>query len=492
MTLYIVPSTSLSRARISEEWTSTSAPSHLMTAALTLTLAWYIAYFHLNKLGVVVGAGAAVAKADKDVVAAVTITSNMAVPSIAEHAFLDAAKNYEFEHVKSLVKSNRRLINVQPGGRWSALHQAAAAGDGSMINWLIAKGARLDLVTRDGKKPIDVAKPSVVDILKQHAFLNAAKNYEFEHVKSLVKSNRRLINVQPGGRWSALHHAAAAGDGSMINWLIARGANLHSQTRDGKKPIDVAMPSVVGILQAEMVAKQAQGQAGQAKALAVVFPLSRSGRRVFMAKRPNGQYMTFGGKRDLGGELWYDGQGAAEHADYLMRQTASREFRDEGGDVPGGVLDLTGWTERMVEDHHGSTTYFIGRAPKGTTWKDTQKNKETTGGVWLSLDDLKALHAAGQLRFGHHVLNIAKQVMTCGPPIIPPPIIPAGAAGFGAGAAGFGAGAAGFGAVAAGFGAGAAGFGAGAAGPPMPPPPIIPPPMAPPAFIPMSLPYYLL
>jgi hypothetical protein len=375
----------------------------LMTAALTLTLAWYIAYFHLNKLGVVVGAGAAVAKADKDEVAAVTITSNMAVPSIAEHAFLDAAKNYEFEHVKSLVKSNRRLINVQPGGRWSALH-----------------------------------------------------------------------------------HAAAAGDGSMINWLIARGANLHSQTRDGKKPIDVAMPSVVGILQAEMVAKQAQGQAGQAKALAVVFPLSRSGRRVFMAKRPNGQYMTFGGKRDLGETLRHlDGQGAAVHADYLMRQTASREFRDEGGDVPGGVLDLTGWTERMVEDHHGSTTYFIGRAPKGTTWKDTQKNKETTGGVWLSLDDLKALHAAGQLRFGHHVLNIAKQVMTCGPPIIPPPIIPAGAAGFGAGAAGFGAGAAG-------FSAGAAGFGAGAAGPPMPPPPIIPPPMAPPAFIPMSLPYYLL
>jgi len=360
----------------------------LMTAALTLTLAWYIAYFHLNKLGVVVGAGAAVAKADKDEVAAVTITSNMAVPSIAEHAFLDAAKNYEFEHVKSLVKSNRRLINVQPGGRWSALH-----------------------------------------------------------------------------------HAAAAGNGSMINWLIARGANLHSQTRDGKKPIDVATPSVVGILQAEMVAKQAQGQAGQAKALAVVFPLSRSGRRVFMAKRPNGQYMTFGGKRDLGGELWYDGQGAAEHADYLMRQTASREFRDEGGDVPGGVLDLTGWTERKVKDHHGSTTYFIGRAPKGTTWKDTQKNKETTGGVWLSLDDLKALHAAGQLRFGHHVLNIAKQVMTCGPPIIPPPIIPAGAAG---------------------FGAGAAGFGIGAAGPPMPPPPIIPPPKAPPAFIPMSLPYYLL
>jgi hypothetical protein len=38
----------------------------LMTAALTLTLAWYIAYWYVNKRGVMVGAGAAVAKADKD------------------------------------------------------------------------------------------------------------------------------------------------------------------------------------------------------------------------------------------------------------------------------------------------------------------------------------------------------------------------------------------------------------------------------------------
>jgi 8-oxo-dGTP pyrophosphatase MutT (NUDIX family) len=181
----------------------------------------------------------------------------------------------------------------------------------------------------------------------------------------------------------------------MINWLIAEGARLDLVTRDGKKPIDVAKPSVVGILQAAM-----QGQAGQAKAphAAVVFPLSRSGRRVFMAKRPNGQYMTFCGRRDHGETLW---------------QTASREFREEGGDVSGGVLDLTGWTARMVEDQYGLTAYFIGRAPEGTTWKYNQKNKETTGGEWKSLDELKALHAAGRLRFGHHVLNIASQEMNC-------------------------------------------------------------------------------
>jgi len=43
----------------------------------------------------------------------------------------------------------------------------------------------------------------------------------------------------------------------MIHRLIARGARLASVTGDGRKPIDVAKPSVVGILQAAMLAKQA-------------------------------------------------------------------------------------------------------------------------------------------------------------------------------------------------------------------------------------------
>jgi hypothetical protein len=140
----------------------------------------------------------------------------------------------------------------------------------------------------------------------------------------------------------------------------------------------------------------AQGGGGEGL-WAVVFPLSKSGREVFMATRPDGQYMTFGGT-----------PGSGE----TPPETASREFRDKGGVVPGGVLDLTGWTERMVKDQYGSTAYFIGRAPNRTTWKYNQNNsKETTGGVWLTLDDLIAANAEGRLRFGEHVLNIAKQVM---------------------------------------------------------------------------------
>jgi hypothetical protein len=48
------------------KWILPPSLQTLMTAALTLTLAWYIAYWYVNKRGVMAGAGAAVAKADKD------------------------------------------------------------------------------------------------------------------------------------------------------------------------------------------------------------------------------------------------------------------------------------------------------------------------------------------------------------------------------------------------------------------------------------------
>ena len=56
----------LDREEMDIDIASIATQHPLMTAALTLTLAWYIAYWYVNKRGVVVGAGAAVAKADKD------------------------------------------------------------------------------------------------------------------------------------------------------------------------------------------------------------------------------------------------------------------------------------------------------------------------------------------------------------------------------------------------------------------------------------------
>ncbi|CAE7612647.1 unnamed protein product [Symbiodinium sp. CCMP2592] len=44
--------------------------------------------------------------------------------------------------------------------------------------------------------------------VNQHRFLDAAKAGNFSQVRNMLTESPELINCQPGGRWSALHHAA--------------------------------------------------------------------------------------------------------------------------------------------------------------------------------------------------------------------------------------------------------------------------------------------
>ena len=86
--------------------------------------------------------------------------------------FLDVARAQDFSTVRELVRANRALVNVQasalpphphspppvschphspapisrltpsqPSGRWTALHQAALAGDRKTVRLLCARGA---------------------------------------------------------------------------------------------------------------------------------------------------------------------------------------------------------------------------------------------------------------------------------------------------------------------------------------------------------------
>merc|ERR1712080_631092 len=83
---------------------------------------------------------------------------------------------------------------------------------------------------------------------EQHAFLNLAKTRNFAQIIKLVMENPLYVSVQPGGRWSALHQAAEAGDAVAVEFLVKKGANLDAKTKDGKTPIDVAQSSVKHLL----------------------------------------------------------------------------------------------------------------------------------------------------------------------------------------------------------------------------------------------------
>jgi len=93
-------------------------------------------------------------------------TASNEAPTIQEqHDFLDAAKSCNFSLVRALVLAKPNLINCQPTGRWSALHQAAVRGNLETVRFLLDRGASTTARTRDGRTPLEVAHASVFDVL---------------------------------------------------------------------------------------------------------------------------------------------------------------------------------------------------------------------------------------------------------------------------------------------------------------------------------------
>ncbi|CAE7556687.1 TNKS2 [Symbiodinium sp. CCMP2592] len=80
------------------------------------------------------------------------------IPVATQHAFLDQAKSYNFVAVKDMVTAQPGLVNVQPAGRWSALHQAAEAGEEAVVKFLLDHGADKNVKTKDGRTPLQVCK----------------------------------------------------------------------------------------------------------------------------------------------------------------------------------------------------------------------------------------------------------------------------------------------------------------------------------------------
>lgn len=82
-----------------------------------------------------------------------------------EHEFLDSAKSFEWAAVKAMLRETPGLINVQPCGRWTALHQAAFEGNGGVAKQLLDLGADSAARNRAGQTPADVAKGSAKEVL---------------------------------------------------------------------------------------------------------------------------------------------------------------------------------------------------------------------------------------------------------------------------------------------------------------------------------------
>lgn len=89
---------------------------------------------------------------------AAAITSAAFIQESQQHAFLDFAKSFDWDAVKRSIECNPALVTVQPGMRWSALHQAAYCGDADVVSFLLIHNADTAALSEDGKTPWEVAQ----------------------------------------------------------------------------------------------------------------------------------------------------------------------------------------------------------------------------------------------------------------------------------------------------------------------------------------------
>eukprot|EP00443_Scrippsiella_acuminata_P112248 CAMPEP_0115586630 /NCGR_PEP_ID=MMETSP0272-20121206/7797_1 /TAXON_ID=71861 /ORGANISM="Scrippsiella trochoidea, Strain CCMP3099" /LENGTH=759 /DNA_ID=CAMNT_0003021699 /DNA_START=34 /DNA_END=2310 /DNA_ORIENTATION=+ len=192
---------------------------------------------------------------------------------VAENEFLDHAKNRNWHALFGLLRMDPTLVNAQPRGRWSALHQAAKADREDVVKELLRAGADPFVRTSDGHTPIDVAPPrgvvrplldgaaaakassaapshaaapgAAVAIASadrtalEHIFLDHAKTFAWGEVRKMLDGTPDLVNVQPAGRMSALHQAVYRDDAQVVDFLLSRKADVNLRNSRGQRPIDI-------------------------------------------------------------------------------------------------------------------------------------------------------------------------------------------------------------------------------------------------------------
>ena len=101
----------------------------------------------------------------------------------------------------------------------------------------VASSASEKEMMEDANAMIAAEAKMLID--KQHKFLDLAKCYDWIGMANAIEFDSTLVNVQPGGRWSALHQAVNSGEKSVVEWLLCARADVTRQTGDGRTPLEV-------------------------------------------------------------------------------------------------------------------------------------------------------------------------------------------------------------------------------------------------------------
>ncbi len=108
---------------------------------------------------------------------------------------------------------------------WTPLHLAAFFGRTDAARLLIERGARVETVSRN---------PSA------HTPLHVAAARGHRDVAELLLARGAAASAPAGGGWTPLHLAAGAGHADVAALLIARGADTRAREGQGRTPLEIA------------------------------------------------------------------------------------------------------------------------------------------------------------------------------------------------------------------------------------------------------------
>lgn len=122
--------------------------------------------------------------------------------------FLRSAKSQDLNGCEQQLAENPSLLNACEAGGFTALHFAAFNGDIQLIQFLLSKGAEVDVENFDGNTPLAMA----------------VKGHQLKAIRELVSGGASLEKSTTLGS-TAIHHAASMGFIDCMLLLKELGAN---------------------------------------------------------------------------------------------------------------------------------------------------------------------------------------------------------------------------------------------------------------------------
>jgi ankyrin repeat protein len=173
----------------------------------------------------------------------------MATAAPTEEVIRDVVLNAHgnFPRVKELIEADPRLLNVSAPWDETPLQAASHMGNRTIAEWLLDRGAPLDIFAASMLGQTDDVLRFLADapdLVRQRGvhgmpilFFPATTGRR--DIAELLMERGAEINDGAGGN-TALHAAALFDQVEMVEWLLARGADPSATDYEGKTPLQRA------------------------------------------------------------------------------------------------------------------------------------------------------------------------------------------------------------------------------------------------------------